>query len=80
VKRVLLDENMPHKPRMTLYEFETTTVRYMCRIAVVSLSARSWALVEPQVGKIIFAAANALSGSFTRFDSGTFSRRRPRFD
>jgi len=115
VKRVLLDENLPHKLRLDLHEFDTATVQYVGfaglkngellreaeasgfevfvtgdktleyeqnlqgrRIAVVSLSAPHWALVEPQVGRIIFAIANAIPGSFTRVDCGTFSRRRPR--
>ncbi len=115
MKRVLLDENLPHKLRRALHEFETATVQYMGfaglkngellreaeaagidvlvtgdktleyeqnlqgrRIAVVSLSAPHWALVEPQVGEIIFAIANVIPGSFTRVDCGTFTRRRQR--
>lgn len=48
------------------------------RIAVVSLSAPHWAFVEPQVGKIILAIANAMPGSLSRVECGAFSRRRPR--
>jgi hypothetical protein len=48
------------------------------KIAVFSLSAVNWPVIEPYVD-IILAAVNAAEpGSFTRVDCGTFSRRRPR--
>jgi hypothetical protein len=46
------------------------------KIALVSLSAVSWPVIEPHVQKIVDAVDNAKPASFTRVDVGTF--RRPR--
>jgi hypothetical protein len=43
-------------------------------VALVSLSAVSWPVIEPQVAKIIDAVDDAKPGSFTRVDVGTFGR------
>jgi hypothetical protein len=43
-------------------------------IALVSLSAISWPVIEPHVAKIIDAFNNAKPGSFTRVDVGRFRR------
>jgi hypothetical protein len=43
-------------------------------IALVSLSAVSWPVIEPHVAKIINAVDDAKSGSFTRVDVGRFRR------
>jgi len=44
------------------------------RIALVSLSAVSWPVIEPHVAKIANAVASARPGSFTRVDVGKFRR------
>jgi hypothetical protein len=46
------------------------------RIALVLLSAVSWAVIEPHVAKILAAVADATPGSFTRVECGVFSRTR----
>ena len=43
-------------------------------IALVSLSAISWPVMEPHVAKIIDAVNDAKPGSFTRVDVGRFRR------
>lgn len=45
-------------------------------IAIVSLSAASWPLIEPHLAKIAAAVDAALPGSFTRVTCGSFVRRR----
>jgi hypothetical protein len=47
------------------------------KIAVVSLSAVNWPVIEPYVDIILAAVDAAEPGSFTRVDCGAFSRRRP---
>jgi hypothetical protein len=44
------------------------------RIAVISLSAIAWPVIEPHVAEIAAAVDGALPGSFTRVDVGTFVR------
>jgi hypothetical protein len=44
------------------------------KIALISLSAVSWPVIEPHVGKIIDAVDHAAQGSFTRVDVGRFRR------
>jgi hypothetical protein len=44
------------------------------KIAIVSLSAVSWPIIEPYVGKIAAAVDSATSGSFTRIECGKFVR------
>jgi hypothetical protein len=46
------------------------------RIALVSLSAIGWPVIEPHVGKIIDAVDGAVPGSFVRVDVGKFRRSR----
>jgi hypothetical protein len=48
------------------------------KIALVSLSAVGWPVIEPHVGKIVDAVDQAKPGTLTRVDCGTFSRRHPR--
>jgi hypothetical protein len=48
------------------------------RIALVALSAVNWPIIEPHVGQIIDAVDNAMPGTLTRVDCGTFRRRRPK--
>jgi hypothetical protein len=111
--KILLDENIAHKLRLALADFETVTVQYMGfaglkngellrqaeasgfdvfitgdktmeyeqdlrnrKIAVISLSAPHWGIVEPHVGRIILAVKSAAPGSFTRVGCGVFSRKR----
>ena len=45
-------------------------------IAVVSLSAVSWPVIEPHAAKIVMAVNQAKPDSFTKVDCGVFSRRR----
>ena len=45
------------------------------KLAIVSLSAQSWPVIEPHVGKIAFAIEQATPGSFTKVDCGKFSRK-----
>ena len=44
------------------------------KIALVSLSAISWPVIEPHVEKIIAAVDMATPGSFTRVECGAFVR------
>jgi hypothetical protein len=44
------------------------------KIAIVSLSAIGWPIIEPHVAKIIEAVDEATPGSFTRVECGTFVR------
>jgi len=44
------------------------------KIALVSLSAVSWPVIEPHVSKIADAVASSKPGSFTRVDVGKFRR------
>ena len=44
------------------------------RIAIVSLSAIGWPVIEPHVSKIIEAVDAARPGSFARVDVGKFRR------
>jgi len=46
------------------------------KIALVSLSAVSWPVIEPHVAKIVAAVNGAVSGSFTRVECGAFVRLR----
>jgi hypothetical protein len=48
------------------------------KIALVSLSAVSWPVIEPHVAKISKAIDAATPGSFTRVDVGNFARSRTR--
>jgi hypothetical protein len=45
------------------------------KIAIVSLSAVGWPIIEPHVSKIIVAVDRAEAGSFVRVDCGAFVRR-----
>jgi hypothetical protein len=49
-------------------------------IALVSLSAVNWPVIEPHVAKIGAAVDSAMPGSFTRVECGGFVRpgRRPK--
>lgn len=109
MKRVLLDENLPHSLRRhvpgsvtaayagfaglengklldaaeaagfevlitgdkTLHQEQNLKGR---KIALVSLSAMTWPLIEPHVGKIVAAVDGAAPGSFARIDCGAFQR------
>ncbi len=44
------------------------------RIAVVSLSAINWPIIEPHVDKIVAAVDAAEPGTFTRVECGLFAR------
>ena len=44
------------------------------RIALVSLSAVSWPVIEPHVAKIVAAVDGAAPGSFIQVDVGKFRR------
>jgi len=46
------------------------------KIALISLSAVSWPVIEPHVAKIADAVDNAKPGSFTRVECGAFVRPR----
>jgi len=46
------------------------------KIALVSLSANGWRIIEPHVAKILAAVDDAVPGSFVRVECGAFSRRR----
>jgi hypothetical protein len=48
------------------------------KIALVSLSAVSWPVIEPHVAKIANAVAMAKPGSFSRVDVGKYRRPRGR--
>lgn len=111
MKRVLLDENLPHDLRPYLSQFDTFTASYAGlaglknghlldaaeeaafdvlvtgdktlqheqnlagrKLAIVSLSANSWPVIEPNVGRIVHAISGAMPGSFTRVDCGRFRR------
>jgi predicted nuclease of predicted toxin-antitoxin system len=43
-------------------------------IALISLSAVGWSVIEPHVSKIVAAVDRAMPGSFTRVECGKFSR------
>lgn len=47
------------------------------RLAIVSLSAVNWPVIEPHAEKIVHAVGEAVPGSFTRVECGTFTRRKP---
>jgi hypothetical protein len=44
------------------------------KIALISLSAVGWPLIEPHVPKIVTAVDGAMRGSFIRVECGKFSR------
>ena len=44
------------------------------KIAIVSLSAIGWPIIEPHVMKIVSAVDNIAPGSFTRVEVGKFDR------
>ena len=44
------------------------------KIAIVSLSAVGWPIIEPHVSKIIVAVDRAEAGSFVRVECGAFVR------
>ncbi|MBV9506203.1 MAG: hypothetical protein JO323_14480 [Acidobacteriia bacterium] len=46
------------------------------RIAIVSLSAIAWPIIEPHVPRIVSAVDEAKPGGFLRVDCGVFSRRK----
>jgi hypothetical protein len=46
------------------------------QLALISLSAQSWPVIEPHVDKIVFAIEQATPGSFTNVDCGKFERGR----
>lgn len=46
------------------------------RLAIVSLSAVSWQILEPHVEQIVAAVDAAAPGSFTKVDCGVFRRGR----
>ena len=48
------------------------------KIAVVSLSAVAWPVIEAHAAKIVAAVDQAKPGSFTRAECGVFVRRRRR--
>jgi hypothetical protein len=48
------------------------------KIAIVSLSAISWPIIEPYVSKIVNAVDRVESGSFVRVECGAFTRQRRR--
>jgi hypothetical protein len=50
------------------------------KIALVSLSAVGWPVIERHVGKIVDAVNGANPGTIARVDCGTFTRRRPKPD
>ena len=112
MKKVLLDENIPHDLLPFLAHHQTFTVAYLGwarlkngrlldavesggfdvlvtgdgtlqheqnlsrrRIAIVSLSAVSWAVIETHVRKVLLAVKEANPGSFVRVECGVFSRR-----
>jgi hypothetical protein len=47
-------------------------------LAIVSLSANDWQIIEPHVHKILAAVEASCPGSFITVECGTFSRRNPR--
>jgi len=57
----------------TLHYEQNLSVR---KIALVSLSAVSWPVIEPHVAKIADAVASSKPGSFTRVDLGKYERPR----
>jgi hypothetical protein len=46
------------------------------RLAVVSLSAVNWPVIEPHIAKIVRAVDEARAGSFVRVECGAFIRRK----
>ena len=46
------------------------------RLAIVSLSAINWPVIEPHLERIVAAVDAATPGAFIRVECGTFSRRR----
>jgi hypothetical protein len=44
------------------------------RIAIVSLSAIGWPIIEPHVAKIVEAVDGVEPGSFVRIECGVFRR------
>ena len=111
MKKVLLDENIPHDLRPHFRHHETFTAAHLGwaglkngqllaaaekeafdvmvtgdlsltyqqnmvgrKIAIVSLSAIGWPVIEPHVLKIAEAVDRAAPGSFTRVDCGAFVR------
>lgn len=48
------------------------------RLAIVSLSANSWTIIEPYTSQILEAVNAAKPGSFLKVECGIFSRRRSR--
>ena len=46
------------------------------KIAIVSLSAIGWPIIEPHVAKIVAAVDHAKAGSFVRVSCGVFKRSR----
>lgn len=46
------------------------------RVAIVSLSAVSWPVIEPHAGKIVKAVDEATPGSFVRVECGIFVRKK----
>jgi hypothetical protein len=105
--KVLLDENMPHKLRACLKEYEAATAVFMGfggykngallraaeeagfevlvtadlsleyqqnmtgrKIAVVSLSANSWRILQRYIPQISLAIAASVPGAFVRVDCG----------
>ena len=44
------------------------------KIAIVSLSAIGWPVIEPHVAKIVAAVDATTPGSFTRVEVGKFAR------
>jgi hypothetical protein len=48
------------------------------KLAIVSLSANNWTIIEPYAPQILKAVDAAEPGSFTKVECGSFSRCRPR--
>jgi len=46
------------------------------RIAIISLSAIGWPILEPRVAQIVAAVDAAVLGTFVRLDCGVFERRK----
>ncbi len=46
------------------------------KLAMVSLSAVNWPVIEPHVGKIVKAVDEAMRGSFVRVECGIFLRKK----
>ena len=47
-------------------------------IALVALSAVNWPVIEPHVGKVIYAVDSAQPGTIIHVECGAFNRRRPK--